>query len=170
MWPASSGLPLAVALCGPLVVIPSIYTRDTVSFSKSGANTKRCRQAAKFSRREPSSSPTAAAPPTTPPSSRSARPTSTSAPPSSARAPPLLPWTAAAPLSAVAPPIDDLLPKRHRPSSLPGWHPPPRRPLPQRLARNRRRRLRRHRRPRSPPTPHLLTARHAWRPGMGPAV
>jgi hypothetical protein len=25
-------------------------------------------------------------------------------------------------------------------------------------------------RPRSPPTPHLLPARHAWRPGMGPVA
>jgi hypothetical protein len=41
-------------------------------------------------------------------------------PPSSARAPPLLPLTAAAPSSAGALPTDDLLPKRHRPSSLPG--------------------------------------------------
>jgi hypothetical protein len=39
---------------------------------------------------------------------------------SSARAPPLHPWTAAAPSSAGAPPTDDLLPERHRPSSLPG--------------------------------------------------
>jgi hypothetical protein len=101
-------------------------------------------------------------------------------PPSSTRAPPLLPWTAAAPSSAGAPPTDDLLPERHRPSSLPG-RPPPSGPLPQPPARNRyrllrrcrqhRRRLRRQlRRPRSPPTPHLLTARHAWRPWMGPAA
>jgi hypothetical protein len=41
-------------------------------------------------------------------------------PPSSARALPLLPWTAAAPSSTGAPPTDDLLPERHRPSSLPG--------------------------------------------------
>jgi hypothetical protein len=41
-------------------------------------------------------------------------------PPSSARAPPLLPWTAATPSSAGAPPTDDLLPERHRSSSLPG--------------------------------------------------
>jgi hypothetical protein len=41
-------------------------------------------------------------------------------PPSSARAPPLLPWTTAAPSSTGAPPTDDLLPERHRPSSLPG--------------------------------------------------
>jgi hypothetical protein len=41
-------------------------------------------------------------------------------PPSSSRAPPLLPGTAAAPSSAGAPPTDDLLPERHRPSSLPG--------------------------------------------------
>jgi hypothetical protein len=60
-------------------------------FSKSGTNTKRRREAAKFSRRAPPSSPTVAAPPTTPLSSRSARPTSRSAPSSSARAPPLLP-------------------------------------------------------------------------------
>jgi hypothetical protein len=90
-----------------------LYIHETRSrkFSKSSANTKRRRQAAKFSCGAPPSSPTAAAPPTTPPSSRSARPTSTSTPPSSARAPPssavapppLLPWTAAAPLSAVAP-------------------------------------------------------------------
>jgi hypothetical protein len=41
-------------------------------------------------------------------------------PPSSARASPLLPWIAAAPSSAGALPTDDLLPERHRPSSLPG--------------------------------------------------
>jgi hypothetical protein len=94
---------------------------------------------------------------------------------SSARVPPLLSWTAAAPSSAGAPPTDDLLHERHRPSSLPGWRPPPRGPLPQPPARNRRRLLRRRlrrqlHRPRSPPTPHLLTARHARRPGMGPAA
>jgi hypothetical protein len=70
-----------------------LYIHETRSrkFSKSGAKTKRRCQAAKFSHRAPSSSPTASAPPTSPPSSRSARPTSTSAPPSSARALPLLP-------------------------------------------------------------------------------
>jgi hypothetical protein len=41
-------------------------------------------------------------------------------PPSSARAPPHLPWTAAAPSSVGAPLTDDLLPERHRPSSLLG--------------------------------------------------
>jgi hypothetical protein len=102
-------------------------------------------------------------------------------PPASARAPPLLPWTTAALSSTVAPPTDDLLPERHRPSSLPGWRPPPCRPLPRPPARNRRwllRHRRQHhcrlrrqlRRPSSPPTPHHLTTRHAWRPGMGPAA
>jgi hypothetical protein len=156
---------------------------------------KRRRQAAKFSRGAPPSSPTTAAPPTTPPSSRSPRATSTSAPPSSARAPPLLPVDCRrlplgrrpfsrgpplrrrprSPRRLAAPPTE-----RHRTSSLPGWSPPPRRPLPQPLARTRRRllrrrrkhhrRLRRQRRPRSPPTPHLVTARDAWRPGIGPAA
>jgi hypothetical protein len=70
-----------------------LYIQETRSqkFSKSGAKTKRRRQAAKFSHWASTSSPTTAAPPTSPPSSRSAPPTSTSAPPSSARAPPLLP-------------------------------------------------------------------------------
>jgi hypothetical protein len=100
---------------------------------------------------------------------------------SSARAPPLLARTAVAPSSTGAPPTDDLLPERRYPSSLPGWRPPPLGPLPQPPARNRRQQLcrcRQHRRcfrrqlhrPRSPPTPHLLPARHTWRPGMGPAA
>jgi hypothetical protein len=96
-------------------------------------------------------------------------------PPSSARALPLLPWTAATPSSVVAPPTDDLLPERNRPSSLQGWRPPPRQSLPQLPAMNRwrqlrrrrqnRRRLRRQlRRPRSPQIPHFsLLGTHGGR-------
>jgi hypothetical protein len=77
---------------------------------------------------------------------RGLRPFSRGPPSSSARAPPLLPWTAAAPSSVGAPPTDDLLPERRRHFRL------------------------QLRRPRLPPTPHLLPARHTWRPGMGPAA
>jgi hypothetical protein len=187
MWPPSGVLPLAVALCGPPVVIPSIYTQDALSkilrneTMPSGCQIFPPSAAVVPDRRRPSDHPAVLQECPTDLHERPAVAREGPAPsprgpsPSSSRAPPLLPWTAASLSSSGAPPTDDLLPECHHPSSLPGWRPPPRRTLPQPPARNRRRqhrrRLRRQlRRPRSPPTPHLLTARHAWRPWMGPTA
>jgi hypothetical protein len=197
MWPASGGLLLAVALCGPPVVIPYIYIyiyiytrrglKNFLSLARKWNDAVRLPNFPTERRHRPRPPPPLR-PPRCPPEcpadlherpavvGEGPAPSPRGPPPSSARAPPLLPWTAVTPSSVGAPPIDDLLPERHRPSSLPGWYPPPRGPLPQPPAGNRRRLLRRRRlrrqlrHPRSPPTPHLLTARHAWRPGMGPAA